>query len=61
MKELKFRELGELAKIKAIYDYALGWSETHGDDDLSLYEIVEILNDNNEIYKEDGTILEDQW
>ena len=61
MKELRFRELSELAKIKAIYDYALGWAETHEDDDLSLYKIVEILNDNNEIYREDGTILEDQW
>jgi hypothetical protein len=60
MKELRFRELSELAKIKAIYDYALGWSETH-DDNLSLYKIVEILNDNNEIYREDGTIFEDQW
>jgi hypothetical protein len=61
MKELRFRELDELAKIKAVYDYAVGWSETHNDDKLSIYKIIEILNDNNEIYKEDGTIFEDQW
>jgi hypothetical protein len=60
-KELRFKELSELAKIKAVYDYALGWVETHDENDLSFYEIIEILNDNNEIYREDGAVFEDQW
>jgi hypothetical protein len=60
-KELRFKELSELAKIKAVYDYASGWAETHDENDLTLYEIIEILNDNNEIYREDGTVFEDQW
>ena len=60
-KELRFKELSELSKIKAVYDYALGWSETHDENDLSIYEIIEILNDNNEIYREDGAVFEDQW
>ena len=62
MKELIFTDLSNLAQVKAIYDYMLGWSETHEENDLSIYEAIEILSsDRSIVYKENGEVFEDNW
>lgn len=62
MKEYSFLELSNLAQIKAVYDYVKGWAETHDEDDLSFHDAYDILVDNVEdAYSKDGTLLEDNW
>lgn len=63
MKKFKFLELCHSSQIKAVYDYIIGWKETHEKDDLHFNEIFDILMDNNNEYeyKKDGTLIEEQY
>ena len=55
---MKFRELSDKAKLKAMCDYLKGWGETHSPDDLSIYDVSGILYENNESdYDRDGNYL----
>jgi hypothetical protein len=55
-----FFKLSKISQLKAAYDYGIGWEETHPEDDLSFFEIYDILmQDTNEVYNVDGNIIED--
>jgi hypothetical protein len=58
-KYYSFLQLSKISQIKASYDYGIGWKETHPDEDLSFFEIYDILmQDTNEVYNADGDIIE---
>ena len=60
MKYYTFMNLSNVAQIKACYDYAIGWKETHLDDDLSFAIVYDILLQSAEdIYYKDGSLAED--
>lgn len=60
MKTYTFLNLSNLAQIKACYDYSLGWKETHPNEDLSFYEIYDLLLQNTEeTYLKNGTLTEE--
>jgi hypothetical protein len=62
MKTYRFSELSHSSQIKAVYDYIIGWEETHDENDIFFNEIYDILLDNNEEYeyKQDGSLIEEQ-
>lgn len=60
MKYYTFMNLNNTAQIKACYDYAFGWKETHPEEDLTFSEVYDILLQNTEdIYYKDGSLSED--
>ena len=53
-----FKELSNLGKIKAVYDYLKGWLESHPEETFLDYkEIEEILLEGNAKYNKYGTYL----
>jgi len=52
-----FQKLSETSKMKVCYDYAMGWKETHEDEDLSYQEIFEILKNSDDLYDYSGELV----
>ena len=57
----KFNELSSKVQNKVIKDYQNGWVETHPNESLTKYEVIDILMDNlkEENYDQKGNFLED--
>lgn len=52
--------LSNVAQMKACHDYAIGWKETHPEEDLTFAQIYDILLESTEdIYYKDGSLAED--
>ena len=60
MKYYSFANLSNVSQIKACYEYAVGWKETHPDEDLNFLQVYGMLRFiSGENYSEDGTFQEE--
>lgn len=60
MKYYTFMNLSNVAQMKACHDYAIGWKETHPEEDLTFAQVYDILLESTEdIYYKDGSLSED--
>jgi len=55
---MKFKELSEESKQKAISDYIRGWLETHENELLNESVVNDILQNNDDVYLENGEFLD---
>lgn len=53
-KQYRFKELSNLAQIRAVYDYFKGWAETHDENDLTFSQIYAILSNSYDLYYKSG-------
>jgi hypothetical protein len=55
----RFKDLDEASQFRAVNDYIYGWECTH-DEVLEFDDVLDILNNNDDMYTDDGEFVDNE-